>query len=206
MIDDGLYDPLKHAVPHPDVVIGGHAMPMRAGTISTRSGAFNSTSESMRVTFYGRGGHGAKPHKTVDLVIMACSAVLKLQTIVSREIDPQQMAVVTVGSIHAGNAPNVIPDEATLLINVRSFSTSLQEKVRDSIGRIILAESEAFGAPTPPSVERITFFPLLYNDPSATWVVEQSMRHHFGHSFLPGMAVSTGSEDISNLATPYLPL
>ncbi|KAK4196661.1 metal-dependent amidase/aminoacylase/carboxypeptidase [Triangularia verruculosa] len=202
MVDDGLYDPRKHAVPHPDIVLGGHVMPMRAGTIATRRGAFNSTSESLRVTFYGHGGHGAKPHKAVDPVLMACSAVLKLQTIVSRETDPQQMAVVTVGSIHAGNAPNVIPEEATLLINTRSFSTSLQESVRDSIRRIVFAESEAFRAPKPPSIERITFFPLLYNDPSATDTLEKSMRHHFGGSFLPEIPASTGSEDISNLAAP----
>ncbi|SPO02959.1 related to hippurate hydrolase [Cephalotrichum gorgonifer] len=202
MVDDGLYDPQRHAVPHPDVVLGGHVMPMRAGKIATRAGAFNSTSESLRVTFFGRGAHGAKPHKSVDPVVMASSAVLKLQTIVSREMDPMQVAVVTVGSIQAGIAANVIPDKATLLINARSFSDDSQKMVRDSIRRIVNAESDALGAPEPPTIERISHFPLLFNDPKVTAAVSESMRNYFGDDFLADIPISTGSEDISNFAIP----
>ncbi|KAK3996165.1 metal-dependent amidase/aminoacylase/carboxypeptidase [Cladorrhinum sp. PSN332] len=202
MVDDGLYDELKHAVPHPTVVLGGHVMPMRAGSISTRVGAFNSSSESVRITLYGHGGHGAKPHKAIDPVVMACSVVLKLQTIVSREMDPMEAAVVTVGSIQAGIAPNVIPDEATILVNFRSFSTSSQEMLRNSITRIVNMESATFGAPKPPLIKRIAYFPLLFNDPSATITLKESMSLHFGAEFLPDLPASPGSEDISNLATP----
>ncbi|OIW32473.1 metal-dependent amidase/aminoacylase/carboxypeptidase [Coniochaeta ligniaria NRRL 30616] len=202
MVDDGLYDAERHAVPRPDVVLGGHVMPMRAGSISTRPGIFNTTSESVRITLYGQGSHGAKPHKAVDPVVMACSTVMKLQTIVSREMDPSDTAVVTVGSVQAGKAPNVIPDQATLLVNIRAIKESSLQKVKDSVKRIVDAECVSFNSPKPPLIENITFFPLLNNDDAATAKVQQAMRDHFGADFSAEVPVSTGSEDIANLALP----
>lgn len=202
MVDDGLYDVQRHAVPLPDVVLGGHVMPMKAGSISTRGGIFNSASESFRVTLYGHGGHGGKPHKTIDPVVLACSTVMKLQTVVSREVDPLEAAVVTVGSIQAGRAPNVIPSEATLLVNTRTFSESSQKRVRDAIDRIIHAECVSFNSPKPPLIEQICSFPLLCNHPATAAKVEKAMEHHFGADFSSDVPISTGSEDLSNLATP----
>jgi amidohydrolase len=109
MVDDGLYEE-KHAIPKPDVVLGGHVMPMRAGVVGTRKGAFGSAANSYKAVLYGRGGHGSRPHMAVDPVVMASSTVLKLQTIVSREIDPQEAVVVTVGALHAGETENVISE------------------------------------------------------------------------------------------------
>ncbi|KAM7197343.1 metal-dependent amidase/aminoacylase/carboxypeptidase [Naviculisporaceae sp. PSN 640] len=202
MVDDGLYDEKGHAVPHPNVVLGGHVMPMRAGSISTRTGPFNSASESFRVTLYGKGGHGGKPHQTIDPVVLACSTVLKLQTIVSREIDPQETAVVTVGSINAGRAANVIPEVATLLVNTRSFTDETRKRLRASITRIVEAECSSVGSPKPPLIEQISAFPLLYNDPTATTKVQKEMAKHFGTAFSTDIPISTGSEDIANLANP----
>lgn len=88
MIDDGLYDPKRHNVPIPDIVLGAHVMPHRAGVIGTRRGLIMSAADSMRVTLHGRGGHASMPHRLVDPVIMAASTVMRLQTIVSREVDP----------------------------------------------------------------------------------------------------------------------
>lgn len=88
MIDDGLYDPKRHNVPVPDIVLGAHVMPHRAGVIGTRRGLLMSAADSMRVTLHGRGGHASMPHRLVDPVVMAASTVMKLQTIVSREVDP----------------------------------------------------------------------------------------------------------------------
>lgn len=88
MIDDGLYDPKGHNVPIPDIVLGAHVMPHRAGVIGTRRGLIMSAADSMRVTLHGRGGHASMPHRLVDPVVMAASTVMKLQTIVSREVDP----------------------------------------------------------------------------------------------------------------------
>jgi amidohydrolase len=88
MVDDGLYDPERHAIPVPDVVLGAHVMPHRAGVIGTRRGLLMSAADSMRVTLHGRGGHASMPHRLVDPVVMAASTVMRLQTIVSREVDP----------------------------------------------------------------------------------------------------------------------
>jgi len=202
MVADGLYDAQRHAVPRPAVVLGGHVMPLRAGAVSIRRGTFNTASESFRVTLYGLGSHGGKPHKAVDPVVLACSTVLKLQTIVSRELDPQDTAVVTVGSVAAGAAPNVIPDEATLLINIRAFSETTLTRVRESMRRIVNAECLSFRTPRPPLIEAITYFPVLYNDPPATARLEAVFQGHFGDKFSTDIPVSTGSEDIGNLATP----
>lgn len=200
MVDDGLYDPEIHAVPRPCIVLGGHVMPMRAGTVGIREGPFNSASESFRVTLYGRGGHGSRPHTTIDPVVLACSTVLKLQTIASREVDPQDRVVVTIGSIQSGTTANVIPQEATLLVNARSFNEKTQKKVRDSIRRIVSGESSASGSPRPPTIEQISWFPLLYNDHSAVRTFSKVMEEHFAADFSSNSPVSAGSEDISNLA------
>ena len=202
MVNDGLYDPKRHAIPKPDVVLGGHVMPMKAGVISTRAGIFNSAADSFRATLYGRSGHGGRPHKTVDPVVLASSTVMKLQTIVSRETDPRDAVVVTVGALHAGVAENVISDEATLYINTRSLTVPSRARVRTAIERIINGECLTAGSPKPPVIKETSSFPLLYNDEAATKVVSQAMKHHFGSNFDPNTPISTGSEDFADLLNP----
>ena len=102
MIADGLYDPAKHACPIPDVVLGQHVMPYPTGTVGSRAGPFASAADSFRLTVYGRGGHASQPHRTVDPVVMAAHIIVRLQTLVSREVDPAEAAVITVGSVQAG--------------------------------------------------------------------------------------------------------
>ena len=202
MVDDGLYDEAGHGVPKPDVVLGGHVMTMRAGIVSTRSGNFNAAADSFRATLYGRGGHGARPHNTIDPVVLASSTVMRLQTIVSRETDPREAVVVTVGALQAGAVENVISDEATLYINTRTFSGPSRARVRAAIERIIDAECVASGSPKPPLFQETSSFPLLYNDEAATETVSQAMKNHFGKDFESDIPVSTGSEDFANLAIP----
>lgn len=202
MVDDGLYDEASHGVPKPDVVLGGHVMPMRAGVVSTCGGKFNAAADSFRATLYGRGGHGARPHNTVDPVVLASSTVMRLQTIVSRETDPREAVVVTVGALQAGSVENVISDEATLFINTRTFSGPSRARVRAAIERIINAECAASGSPKPPLIQETSSFPLLYNDEAVTEAVSQAMKDHFGRNFKSDLPVSTGSEDFANLATP----
>ena len=202
MVDDGLYDANKHAIPVPDVVLGGHISRARAGGLSTRAGIFNSAADSFKVTVYGRGGHGSQPHKTVDPAVLASSIVMKLQTIVSRETDPQEAAVVTVGAMHVGQAENVISDEAILRINTRSFTSQTRAHIRASIERIVRGECMAAGSPKPPLIQETTTFPLLYNNETVTGNVSAVMKTHFGEDFEPNAPASMGSEDIANLATP----
>ncbi|KAL8976512.1 MAG: hypothetical protein Q9205_007490 [Flavoplaca limonia] len=200
MVDDGLYDEGKHAVPKPDVVLGSHVMPMKAGYINTRIGVFGSTATSYRVTLFGRGGHGSRPHTTIDPVVLAASTVMKLQTIVSRETNPQEAAVVTVGASQAGTVENVISEEAKLLVNTRAFSADGRDKVRAAMERIINAECQAAGSPRPPLIEETSSFPLLYNDENVTELVSHAMEEHFGSKFSPTAPISMGSEDFGNLA------
>eukprot|EP01137_Pigoraptor_chileana_P012126 Opistho-2@64130 len=115
MLDDGILD----RYPKPDVVLGQHVTPLPAGVIGVRSGTQMAASDGLTVTLHGRGGHGSRPHATIDPVVMAAATVMRLQTIASREIDPQGVAVVTVGSIHAGLKNNIIPAEAKLELSLR---------------------------------------------------------------------------------------
>ena len=202
MVDDGLYDPMKHNVPRPDFVLGGHSMPIRAGRVSTRIGVFNSATDGLRVTVYGRGAHSARPHMAVDPVVLASSVVMKLQTIVSRQIDPLDSAVVTVGSVQAGQTANVISDRAVLQINTRALSESSRSQLISSINKMVRAECTAMNSPQEPLFERTSSFPLLKNDPSLTKDVSKAFRNHFREAFDSDASISMGAEDMANLAEP----
>lgn len=198
MVDDGLYD----KVPVPDVVLGGHVMPYRAGTIGTKRGLMASAADSMKVTLYGRGGHASQPHRLIDPVVMAASTVVRLQTIVSREVDPADTAVVTCGSIVAGDAENVVADNATLKLNVRTITPDTRKRVLGSVERIVKAESWASGAPEEPKFERTSGFPFTFNDDEVTAKLEESFGEHFDvgkEGYTNDAPRLSGSEDFSIL-------
>ena len=196
MLEDGLYD----KVPKPDVVLGQHVMANRAGTIGHRPGIMMAASDSFKITLYGRGGHASMPERTCDPVIMAAAVVMRLQTIVSREVHPSDMVVVTVGSLQAGHTENIIADRAELKINVRTISTETREKVLAAIRRIVKAECEASGALEAPLIEATSSFPITVNDEGVT----RKLAREFGNAFegfdsdLPRV---NGSEDFSYLGT-----
>jgi metal-dependent amidase/aminoacylase/carboxypeptidase family protein len=162
MIDDHLFD----RFPKPDVILGQHVMPPPAGRISYRPGVTQSEEDNIEVRLFGRGGHGAWPEATIDPIVMAAAAVLRLQTIVSREIAAFEPAVVTIGSLQAGTKGNVIPDEAVLKINVRSFDDGVRARLLGAIKRIVTAEATASGAPAPPIFTSFEHFDLTINDPA----------------------------------------
>jgi amidohydrolase len=176
MIDDHLFE----RFPKPDVILGQHVMPPVAGQITYRPGVTQSEEDNIEVRLLGRGGHGAWPESTIDPIVMAASAVLRLQTIVSREVAAFEPAVVTIGSFRAGNKGNVIPDEAVLEINVRSFDDSVRARVLDAIKRIICAEATASGAPEPPSFRFFDHFDLTLNDSATANQIGDEFRGFFG--------------------------
>lgn len=201
MVDDGLYDLTKHACPIPDVVLGQHVFPLPPGAVVTKSGAVLAAADSWRITIYGQGGHGSMPHRCIDALVIAASIVVRLQTIVSREIPPEEIAVVTVGSLKAGDAVNVIGDEAVMQVNIRTISHKWRTVVLDGIKRIVKAECEAGRSPKEPLFEKLNSFPLTSNDDKITETVGKSFTAHFGHAFqVIGMPVS-GSEDFQILAS-----
>nr|WP_211323487.1 amidohydrolase [Prauserella marina] len=196
MVADGLFD----VAGTPDVVLGQHVTPGPAGWVLTRPGPLMAGTDAMRVTLHGRGGHGSRPETTVDPVVLAASVVQRLQTIVSRELAATDSAVLTVGSLHAGTAHNVIADEATMEINVRTFDAAVRTRVLAAIERIVKAESEASAAPAPPDIVELATFPVLANDEQATARVREAFTGHFPHGDVWDAPLVTGSEDFGELA------
>ncbi|MGH2857291.1 MAG: amidohydrolase [Solirubrobacteraceae bacterium] len=176
MIDDGLF----HRFPKPEVILGQHVMPAPAGKIGYRPGVTQAAADSLEVRLFGRGAHGSMPESSVDPVVMAAATVLRLQTIVAREVAPSQAAVVTIGALQAGTKDNVIPDEALLKLNVRSFDEQVRSHVLDAIERIVRAEAQASGAPREPEIVSTEHYPLTVNDPDRTGRVAGALRERFG--------------------------
>lgn len=203
MVDDGLVDKL----PRPDVALAQHVMPLPAGSLATTSGPVLSAGDSIKITVYGSGAHGSMPHLAVDPVVLAASIVLKLQTIVSRETKPGRFAVVTVGALNAGTKSNIIPDQATLLLNVRTYDNELRTRVLASIERIVAAECAAAGSPREPEFEPYDQFPLTSNDTIVTEQVTTAFVNHFGADQVSRADPQTASEDFSRIpdafAVPY---
>ena len=196
MVEAGLAD----LVPTPDVALAQHVMPAPAGRIGTRAGAALSAADSMRVTVHGRGAHGSMPQAAVDPVVLAAMIVVRLQTVVAREVPPGETAVLTVGSLQAGTKSNVIPDHAVLQLNVRTFSDATRRTVLDAIERIVRAECEASGCPEEPEFELFDRFPLTDNDEATTDRVAAAFADFFGERAAP-VGPQSASEDFSDVPT-----
>ena len=199
MLRDGLY----RRFGTPDVVLGQHVAPLPAGMVFHRPGPVMAATLSLDVTIHGRGGHGSRPETTVDPIVVGSYVVTRLQTIVSREIDPQQPAVVTVGEFHAGTKSNVIPDEARLAINIRSYDDEVQRHVVSAIERIVRAEAEAARCPRPPEITRSYGGPVTRNDAGVVERVQAAHLAWFGPKRVLDMpAPAMGSEDFGLFAHP----
>jgi amidohydrolase len=152
--------------PKPDVAVALHVVNTTpAGTVAIASGTYDTNADSLRVTIYGKGGHGSLPQTTIDPIVIAAKTILALQTIVSREVKPGEMAVVTVGYVRAGTKNNIIPDQAELGLTVRTYKENVRKQVLAAIARIVKAEAEASGAPHEPLIERYEQTDSVYNDP-----------------------------------------
>jgi hippurate hydrolase len=197
MIDDGLFD----RVPRPVVVLGQHVAPFPAGLVALRSGAAFAGADSLRVTMFGRGGHGSRPEVTVDPVVMAAATVMRLQTVVSREIAGTDVAILTVGALRAGTKENIVPDDAELLISLRTFDPDVRSRILEAITRIVRAEAAASGAPREPSVEITMSFPAVVNDPQGSDRTRATFVELLGADKVFDPGVVTGSEDVGLLAT-----
>jgi hippurate hydrolase len=199
MVEDGMVK----RFPKPDIVLGQHVMPLAAGQIGIRSGIMLSMSDNWEVTLFGRGGHGSSPENTIDPIVMGAAGVMRLQTIVSREIGITDGAVVTVGALQAGSSGNIIPDEAVLRLNVRTFDNQVRETVLSSIKRIINAEAVASGAPKPPTFAVQGSYPLTYNDEAATRKVVAALKGHLGGDRVQEIKPLSASEDFSEFARAW---
>ena len=201
MVDDGLVD----KVATPDVVLGQHvfASQFPAGTVALAAGPFMSTAVSLDVKVYGQGSHGSMPHLSVDPVVLASSIVMRLQTVISRELSPSEFGVLTVGAINAGSKANIIPFEANLKINVRAYSEQVRDKISDAIERIVNAECQAAGSPQPAEFNYHDAYPLTSNDDETTARLQKAFTSYFGADRVLTAEPLTASEDFSTIARAY---
>jgi len=197
MVDDGLYD----RIPVPDYVLGQHVMSMRAGSVGFRAGTIMAGADSLRITLFGSGGHGSQPHRTVDPAVLAAHVVVRLQSIVSREVDYNDVAVLTVGSIQAGKTENIIADHATIGLDFRSVSLATRAKLLSAIERVVKAECMASGVGKEPLIEVTRNLPKTVNDEAMANRLEVAFGQHFEGSFDPDIPVTTIAEDFSILGT-----
>ncbi|HWY03753.1 MAG TPA: amidohydrolase [Candidatus Acidoferrum sp.] len=194
MIRDGLFT----RFPKPEVAVALHVgNELPAGMASITPGVYNTNSDSVRITIYGQGGHGSAPHTAIDPIVIAARTILALQTIVSREIKPGEMAVVTVGYIQAGTKNNIIPDQAEMGLTIRTFKPEVRKQILAAIKRIAKAEAEAAGAPREPRVERYEGTDLVYNNPALAERLRSPLEAALGKNKVVTAEPITPSEDFS---------
>src|SRR5260370_6508618 len=191
MIDDSLFK----RFPKPDVILGQHVMSLPSGRLDWRTGVVTSSADSLQIRMFGRGAHGSMPEASIDPVIMAASTVMRLQTIVSREVGPTDSAVVTIGVLQAGTKENVIPDDAIIKLNVRTFDKGIRKHVLAAIERIVNAEAAAAGAPKPPEITPLDRYSLVTNDVDATEKGVDAFRQHFPDGSVEQTKPTMASED-----------
>ncbi|HEX5460444.1 MAG TPA: M20 family metallopeptidase [Steroidobacteraceae bacterium] len=199
MINDGLF----RRFAKPDVVLGQHVMVGPAGTLGGRAGVITSAADSLQIRLFGRGAHGSMPQASIDPVVMAAAVVMRLQTIVSRELAPAEAAVVTIGSLQAGTKENVIPDEAVIKLNVRSYDEAVRRSILAAIERIVKAEAAASGAPRPPEITPLDRYPLVINDAAAGERVLEAFREHFSTDRVRETGPTSASEDFGSFGMEW---
>lgn len=194
MVADGLVD----KIPRPDVALAQHVLTAPpAGCVATAPGPVLSAGDSIKITISGVGSHGSMPHLGVDPVVVAACVVLRLQTIVSRTIAPGEFGVVTVGSISAGTKSNIIPAQATLLVNVRAYDLAVRERMLAAIERIVRGECAAAGCPTEPTFEFYDQYPMTDNDPQVDARVRAALQARLGKDRVADLPRIPASEDFS---------
>ena len=199
MIDDGLLE----RFPNPVVVLGQHVMVGPAGTVAGSAGPITSAADSLQIRLFGRGAHGSMPQASIDPIVMAASIVLRLQTIVSREVAANDAAVITVGVLQAGTKENVIPDDAIIKLNVRTFDTGVRKHVLAAIERIVNAEAAASGATRKPEITPLDRYPLNVNDETASNRIAEAFRGYFSPERVKHTGPAPASEDFGCFGTAW---
>jgi len=202
MIRDGLFT----RFPKPDVAVALHVgNEFPAGTAAITPGIYNTNADSVHISIYGQGGHGSMPQTAIDPIVIAARTILALQTIVSREIKPGEMGVVTVGYIHAGLKNNIIPDQAEMGLTVRTYKQDVRKQILAAITRIAKAESAAAGAPREPLVERYEGTDAVYNNPALAQRLRTPLEAALGKDKVVIAEPITPSEDFSYFVEQGVP-
>ncbi len=191
MIADGLFERFPC-----DAIFGLHNHPgAPEGTILTRSGPMMAAADTAYIKVIGKGGHASRPHLTVDPVMVACSLVMALQTVVARNVDPTETAVITVGTIHGGEASNVIPDDVDLAVSIRSFSPVVRELLQRRVCELTEQHVAAYGATA--EIKYELGYPVVVNSDAETAFATEVARELIGDAKVSTCPLIPGSEDFS---------
>jgi amidohydrolase len=192
--------------PKPDVAVALHVVNTTpAGTVAIASGTYDTNADSLRITIYGKGGHGSAPHTAIDPIVISARTILALQTIVSREVKPGEMAVLTVGYVRAGTKNNIIPDQAELGLTVRTYKPDVRKQVLAAITRIVNAEAEAGGATREPLIDRYEQSDSVYNDPGLAAREKSVLESALGKEHVVSEEPIGASEDFSYFVEQGIP-
>jgi amidohydrolase len=200
MLDDGLYTRFGK----PDLAFGLHTSPGPYGVVGYRAGPVSSNSDSLDITFKGRGGHGSAPDKTIDPVVMAAHFITNVQSVVSREKDPAQFGVVTVGAVQAGTVGNIIPDQAVLRGTIRSYTPEVREKLLDGVRRTANASAMMAGAPEP-TVDLKAGGAAIVNDAGLVSRTVPALKAALGDKNVIEVPPISASEDFSEFVNAGVP-
>ena len=202
MVKDGLFT----RFPKPDFAVGAHdSAVLPAGKVGIVAGPAMASSDALEVTIYGKGGHGASPHTTVDPVLIAARSILAFQTLISREKDPIEPGVLTVGSIHGGAKANIIADELKMQISIRAFTPQVRDLLVHGVERIVRAEATAANAPRMPEVKITESTDALVNDPKLVARLVPVIARELGPQAIAEVKPVTASEDFSEYLKPGIP-
>jgi amidohydrolase len=202
MIKAGLFT----RFPKPDAIVALHVgNELPAGTVSITPGIYNTNSDSLRITIYGKGGHGAAPQTTIDPIVIAARTILSLQTIASREVKPGELAIVTVGYIRAGTKNNIIPEQAEMGLTIRTYKQDIRKQVLAAVARIAKAEADAAGAPREPLVEHYEQTDAVYNEPVLAERLRAPLEAALGKDHVEITGPITPSEDFSYFVEQGVP-
>jgi len=200
MLADGLFK----RFPKPDYAFALHSWPLAYGTVGFNSGPVSSNSDSLEIQFKGRGGHGSAPDKAIDPIAIAARFVVDVQTVISREKDPKEFGVVTIGAFQAGTVGNIIPDNALVRGTIRSYSPEVRDKLLDGIRRVANASAAMAGAPAP-DVQIIPGGAAIVNNEALVLKTEAVFKDAFGADKAQRMPAMTASEDFSAYANEGVP-
>lgn len=200
MIGDGLFSRFGK----PDYAFALHSWPHAYGTIGYNSGPVSSNSDAIEITFKGRGGHGSAPDQAVDPVMIAARFVVDVQTVISREKDPKEFGVVTIGAINGGSVGNIIPDSVKVRGTIRSYTPQVREKILAGVRRTAIASAAMADAPAP-EVELIPGGAAIINDDKLVARTEGVLKQAFGDDKVWRMPAMTASEDFSQFANAGIP-
>jgi len=200
MLDDGLFK----RFPKPDYAFALHSWPLAYGSVGFNDGPVSSNSDAIEIVFKGRGGHGSAPDKALDPIAIAARFVTDVQTVISREKDPKEFGVVTIGAIHGGTVGNIIPDTVQVRGTIRSYSPDVRAKLLDGVRRVANASAAMAGAPAP-DVQLIAGGAAIVNDEALVRKTEAVFRDAFGAANAQRMPAMTASEDFSLYANQGVP-